>query len=440
MCCFLRSDIPPHTIMGAGATSKPASWGTDLECQVGWKAGSKVDGACTTSPVIRLDGGGVDDAPLPLQQARLSASASSVAEAPTPQLSSLAARRAAQGKIGGGLPGLSVYTDKVNPRRMVLGQLQRASDNTAAPQVKIEKTDAFDKLYAIGAEVMPSVHPGMEIRHAMKLQDASRVVVKIRKKANSFASPQEEREWRQSAEFMLNLPTSSSIAGVYGVWEDKDAYYVVMERVGGSDLFELLDAEGMLPLGESKAILKQLLRGVGAMHDKGCIHKDLKLENVMVDRMSLKLKSGEEPVVKLIDFDTAQSWEPSSPKAKTVLGTDQYISAEAYAGNYSPASDMFAVGVIAYKLITGHFPFNSKMFDDEAGENWVGSPKMKQIQQRVVRAKINFGIAPFPSDPEAEKFVRGLLAPNDEDRMSVEEALEHSFFDGVCSPKASRGN
>lgn len=285
---------------------------------------------------------------------------------------------------------------------------------------------------------MPSVHPGMEIRHAMRLSDASRTVIKIRKKANSFASGQEEREWRQSAEFMLNLPRSSSIAEVYDVLEDKVAYYVVMERVGGSDLFELMDAEGMLCLDDSKSILRQLLRGVAALHDKGCIHKDLKLENVMVDRSSLKAASPGEaspkPVVKLIDFDTAMNWEPLSPKAKTVLGTDQYISAEAYAGNYSPASDMFAVGVIAYKLTTGHFPFNSKMFDDEAGQNWVGSPKMKQIQQRVMRAKVHYNIKPFPEHPLAADFIQKLLCANDLERISAQQALEHEFLADTTSP------
>merc|ERR1719436_2096930 len=117
-----------------------------------------------------------------------------------------------------------------------------------------------------------------------------------------------------------------------------------------------------------------------------------------------------DPTVKLIDFDTAMSWEPDSPKAKTVLGTDQYISGEAYAGKYSPASDMFAVGVIAYKLITGMFPFNGKMFDDEAGENWVGSPKMKQIQDRVRRFHIDWTLPPFPSEPQAVDLCKRMLA------------------------------
>mmetsp|Transcript_1181 Transcript_1181/g.2562 ORF Transcript_1181/g.2562 Transcript_1181/m.2562 type:complete len:454 (-) Transcript_1181:73-1434(-) len=443
--------------MGNGAAvSKVNSGGAgDTEAQPSASKTSKVDDGPTSTPVVRIEGSGeaeptasVSDKPpqastsgasegkTKLPQSNSNSPASAHGGSPGGGGSSLAQRRAAQGRLAG---GLSVNVEKLNPRRMVLGQLQSASDNSNATVRKIEKVDSFDTLFVLGGEVMPSVHPGMDIRYAKRVADNHRVVIKVRKKSNSFASGQEEREWRQSAEFMLNLPKSQSIAEIHGVWEDKEAYYVVMERVGGSDLFELLDAEGMLPLAETKAILRQLVKGVAALHAKGCIHKDLKLENVMVDRTTLKRAptrgEGEEPIVKLIDFDTAVTWEPSSPKAKTVLGTDQYISAEAYAGNYSPASDMFAVGVIAYKLVTGHFPFNSKMFDDEAGENWVGSPKMKQIQQRVVRAKINYAVKPFPDNPAAAEFIKQLLCPTDMDRMTAVQALEHEFLADVMSPQ-----
>merc|ERR1719491_540491 len=101
---------------------------------------------------------------------------------------------------------------------------------------------------------------------------------------------------------MINLPRSGSIAQISDVWEDKENYYVIMEKVGGSDLFELLDSEGLLPLHETKAIIRQVLKGVAALHAKGCIHKDLKLENVMVDRSKADEQDRDAPVVKLIDF------------------------------------------------------------------------------------------------------------------------------------------
>merc|ERR1719253_147376 len=329
----------------------------------------------------------------------------------------------------------AVTTDKMDPRRSVIGQLHRAQAQGQETTRKIEKVDNFAKMYTLGTEVMPSVHPGMEIRNAKDLTKKSNVVIKVRRKANSFGSRQEEKEWRQSAEFMLNLPRSGQIAEVYGVWEDRDSYYVVMEKVGGSDLFELLDAEGLLPINETKAILRQLLKGVAALHEEGCIHKDLKLENVMVHRNKI---NAEEPVVKLIDFDTAQNWEPDSPKSKTVLGTDQYISSEAYAGKYSPASDIFAVGVIAYRLLTGRFPFDSRMFDDEAGENWVGSPKMRQIQDRIQRFNINWNCFPFKTHPEAYELMRVMLAPLETDRPEASEALKHPFLEDPNSPTYSK--
>merc|ERR1719454_316917 len=99
--------------------------------------------------------------------------------------------------------------------------------------------------------------------------------------------------------------------------------------------------------------------------------------------------------VKVIDFDTLDKWTPLSPAAKDVVGTDQYIAQEAYAGKYSPLSDMFAVGVIAYKLLSGKFPFHDEIFDDEAGENWVGSPKMLQIRRRLKVAKVDFSNSIF---------------------------------------------
>merc|ERR1719215_2216840 len=94
--------------------------------------------------------------------------------------------------------------------------------------------------------------------------------------------------------------------------------------------------------------------------------------------------------VKLIDFDTVEDWSPKSPKATRVLGTDQYIAPEAYEGRYSPASDIFAIGVIAYRLLAGTFPFRNSLFDDKPGENWVGSPKMREIRGKLQAVRLDW--------------------------------------------------
>merc|ERR1719329_1462627 len=280
----------------------------------------------------------------------------------------------------------------------------------------------------MGAEVMPSTNTGMDVLFATRKKDGLEMVIKTREKACSFTSKQEEEDWRGSTEMLMNLPASDNIARLHEVLEDDLMYYVVMEKVEGMDLFEVLQNEGGLPIGEAKAILRQLLQAVQDLHSRGCIHKDLKLENVMVDKSpkdpgnspkspmspaSPKNKfhlftggstASEEPrsperTVKLIDFDTVEEFSPKN-KARSVVGTDQYIAQEAYGGHYSPASDIFSVGVIAYKLFSGRFPFKSAMFDDKPGENYVGSPKMKLIQDRLKHFHINFDITPWPHETQ----------------------------------------
>ena len=61
-------------------------------------------------------------------------------------------------------------------------------------------------------------------------------------------------------------------------------------------------------------------------------------------------------MLKLIDFDFTEEWEPDSPRSKAVVGTDGYIAPEAYLGNPQPKSDVYSAGVVMYVLIAGRFP------------------------------------------------------------------------------------
>lgn len=321
---------------------------------------------------------------------------------------------------------------------------------------RIRRCEHFPEFYRLGGEVMPSVHRDMEIRTAVPRtgNDRDEVVVKVRYKKGSFHSAGDEQAWRTSTEMMLNLPNCSGIARIVEVLEDKDAYYVVMEKVGGMDLFETLHAEGKLPVDEVKDILRQLLDAVAELHDHGCIHKDLKLENVMFNRRAslapqplpekssysaggatparsrrasapnVGIAQGLAPAaVKLIDFDTVEEWGPKSPKAADVLGTDQYIAPEAYDGRYSPASDMFAVGVIGYRLLTGNFPFRAGIFDDQPGENWVGSPKMKEIKERLNGERIDWRHPIFASQRGLQHLLARMLSTKETLRPPAREVL-----------------
>jgi calcium-dependent protein kinase len=296
---------------------------------------------------------------------------------------------------------------------------------------QIRVVENFLELYELGKEVMPSAHPYMRVHFATRRKDRHACVVKVRFKPQCFKSRDDERSWRQNTEFLLNMPDNGGVVQIYEVLEDAKALYIVMEKVEGMDLFEMLEQGDKVTVEMARDILRQLLQSMLHLHAHNAVHKDLTLENVMIDisPKSSKSPSSSPGSVKVIDFDTLEEWAPNSPKAKDVLGTDQYIAQEAYAGKYTPLSDIFAVGVIAYRLLTGEFPFHGKIFDDDVGENWVGSPKMAQIRERLRVAQIDFSQRVFRENPHAKDLIMKMLAYSERKRPTAAQALEHPWFE-----------
>lgn len=288
--------------------------------------------------------------------------------------------------------------------------------------------EEYEKLFKMEGQVMESTNPGMEVRYATRKADGMKVVVKTRDRKSSFKDHYEEREWRATTEIQLKMPKSETLCGYLGVYCTDKMYYIVMEKVEGQDLFEQMSS-ARIPIVDTRAIVRQTLEGLAALHKSGRIHKDIKLENVVADMDSPRKKGEDSPVMaKIIDFDTVQDWEPKSPRSKTILGTDGYIAPEAYDGNYSPASDVYCTGVIMYKLLTRRFPHKADLFDDKPGENKAGHPAMQRIKQRLLEAKIDFTRAPLDKCPMARDLVQGMLQMESEKRPSADEALDHQWF------------
>src|SRR5437660_7975210 len=129
-----------------------------------------------------------------------------------------------------------------------------------------------------------------------------------------------------------------------------------MQYIDGVTLRSQIKPEGM-SLERTAEIVKQIGRALSAAHDRGIFHRDLKPENIMLQTFG----SGEEQV-KIIDFGIAKLKDsvvaPSTMTGATA-GTVAYMAPEQLSGRpVSAATDIFAMGAIAYEIITGRKPFN----------------------------------------------------------------------------------
>lgn len=150
-----------------------------------------------------------------------------------------------------------------------------------------------------------------------------------------------EREARATGS--LNHP---HIVTVYEFGEDEDLHYLAMEFVQGEDLETLIRGERFTKI-ELLELVAQVCEGLGYAHAKGVIHRDIKPSNILV-------AMGKKPVAKLMDFGVALISQSDLTQKGVWMGTVNYMAPEYLdTGKATPSSDIFAVGVMLYEVITG---------------------------------------------------------------------------------------
>ena len=156
------------------------------------------------------------------------------------------------------------------------------------------------------------------------------------------------REARAAA--TLNHP---NIVAVFDWGAVDGIYYMVMEYVHGRSVREVLNARGALAPGQAAAVLDQTLAALDHAHAKGIVHRDLKPENILITT---------EGVVKLTDMGLARAFaDAKSTRAGAVTGTVQYLAPEQIRGEPAdPRSDLYALGIVGYELLTNRVPFTGE--------------------------------------------------------------------------------
>ncbi len=141
-----------------------------------------------------------------------------------------------------------------------------------------------------------------------------------------------------------------NVARVFDYGAQDGHHFIVMELADGRDLARLLRDEGALSPGRARKIAGQIAAALGHAHAMGLVHRDVKPANVVV---------GEGDHVKVTDFGIARAAGESTLTATgSVLGTAQYLAPEQAGGEeVSPATDVYALGIVLYEMLTGEVPF-----------------------------------------------------------------------------------
>lgn len=181
-----------------------------------------------------------------------------------------------------------------------------------------------------------------------------KVVVKIMR-LDEVGNEWSKHKFKQEVEALSRLD-HPGIVGLFDCGETADGRpYIVMQYIDGESLRPLLRAEGM-PLKRVAGIIRQIGNALTAAHEVGVLHRDLKPENIMVK------VTNEEEHARVIDFGVAKVKNSivNVNTAKGVnLGTLVYMSPEQLDGQpLTPQSDIYALGVIAYEMLTGRRPEN----------------------------------------------------------------------------------
>jgi beta-lactam-binding protein with PASTA domain len=193
-----------------------------------------------------------------------------------------------------------------------------------------------------------------------------------------------------------------NIVAVYDWGAVDGIYYMVMEFVRGRAVRDLLNANVRLEPAQATDIVRQTLLALEAAHEQGIVHRDIKPENILVT---------DGGTVKVADFGLARAYADGKvTQASGVQGTVQYLSPEQIRGEPAdPRSDLYALGVVTYELLTGRLPFT--------GETAM-SIAYKHLSGRVPKPSATVANVP----PELDGFV---LSATDRDReLRPESATE----------------
>ena len=243
-----------------------------------------------------------------------------------------------------------------------------------------------------------------------------------------FASNPRAKRYLDNEINILKEVDHPNIIKLYDVKETTQFYYLVMEFCNGGGLSDCLEDyknkyKKSFPEEVVQYLMKQIISGINYLHKKDILHRDIKLDNILVNfenEEDRKKKNMMKAKVKIIDFGFARHLEPSE-LAKSVLGSPinmdpgilrKYNKMENSRNyGYDQKADIWSLGTICYELLIGQCAFDAE--------------SMKELVTKVEKG--NYTLPTFLSK-EAVSFLNGMLQYDPKKRLTAEQLSNHKFL------------
>lgn len=247
------------------------------------------------------------------------------------------------------------------------------------------------------------------VREAVDKSTGAKRAIKIVHRTSNH----KEREFISREMSVLLTIGHPNVVRTYDIFDERHRILVVMHFVSGGDLFDYVVHRGSLSEATTKHAIWQIITGIHYLHEHNIVHRDIKLENILVAQKSpLRLQ--------LTDFGFANYVDPSSDAPardlNSLVGTGSYMAPEVIDGSgHGTPVDVFAAGVVMFRLLAGHMPFRAI--------------SLRESYELALAERADFGSKNWEKvSSTARMLCRAMLAADPSRRPSAQEVLDHQWF------------
>jgi serine/threonine protein kinase len=279
-----------------------------------------------------------------------------------------------------------------------------AGKEPVRPSLSIRRIGDYDLVRTLGSGSTGKVYL------AIHRQTHEKLAVKVVPRNNLDPSKKNSKETRQSREkrifreaAMLNLIEHQHIVNLRDFLITTDYFCLFFEFVEGVQLLDYIIMHGKLKETRARAFFRQILSAVDYCHRNSIVHRDLKIENIMVDE-----KNGR---CKLLDFGLSNFYNPDEC-LKTFCGSVYFAAPELLCGRLytGPEVDVWSLGVILFTLVTGRVPFEDK--------------NIAALHEKIKSCRYNI---PDHLSPGCKELLSKMICRDPGQRATMDDVIFHSW-------------